>query len=77
MNKRPPPYLYQKMALAMQDYERGLSQQREVRRRQAFEAMCNAIRIQNNERRRVLAEMEQMGLLERRGQRTIRIRGRL
>ena len=68
------PYLYRKLAFALQEQEQRIAIKREMRRRAVFEAICNAIRIRNAERREIFREMQEMGLLKRRGQRRMTLR---
>lgn len=67
------PFLYRKLANALEDYRREQSIQSEMQRREVLSLLARKLRIRNEERAEVLRELQAYGILRQRSQRRVEV----
>jgi hypothetical protein len=70
------PFLYQKLAHALDDYSREQNIKSECQRREVLALLARKLRIRNEERAEVLREFEHYGVLEQESRRRVSLRRR-
>jgi len=67
------PFLYQKLANALEQYMREQAIQSELQRRKVLSLITHKLRIRKEERNKVLRELQKYGVLRKRSQRRVEL----
>lgn len=70
------PFLYRKLANALEEYRREQNIKSECQRREVLALIARKLRIKNEERAEVLRELQGYGVLEQESRRRVSLRRR-